>query len=314
MFMLVLNTTANSLAQKTMTISASQMTLREIFIEIKKQTGYTVVYNNQKLDINRPLNVHFNNAGIQDVLNKILANTGLTYELMDDFVILSSAPSSQQENIKIYGKVTDEYKNPLPGATVLVKEGSVMLGATTSIEGTYKLTIPAALKKFSISFSFMGMETKVVEYKGRDTINVVLHEDAKEMDEVVVTGYQTLKKRSMAGSISTVKAEDLLLNGTQSLEQALQGQIPGMIVMNQSGLTGTRQRVRVRGTSTLLGNAEPVWVVDGIVQDDPLPFDSNEFSNQNTEDSDMIREFVGGAISWLNPNDKIGRASCRERV
>ena len=303
MFMLVLNTTANSLAQKTMTISASQMTLREIFIEIKKQTGYTVVYNNQKLDINRPLNVHFNNAGIQDVLNKILANTGLTYELMDDFVILSSAPSSQQENIKIYGKVTDEYKNPLPGATVLVKEGSVMLGATTSIEGTYKLTIPAALKKFSISFSFMGMETKVVEYKGRDTINVVLHEDAKEMDEVVVTGYQTLKKRSMAGSISTVKAEDLLLNGTQSLEQALQGQIPGMIVMNQSGLTGTRQRVRVRGTSTLLGNAEPVWVVDGIVQDDPLPFDSNEFSNQNTEDSDMIREFVGGAISWLNPND-----------
>ena len=112
-----------------------------------------------------------------------------------------------------------------------------------------------------------------------------------------------MKKRSQAGSISTVKAEDLLLNGSQTLEQALQGKVPGMMVMNRSGLTGTRQRVRVRGTSTLLGNAEPVWVVDGIIQEDPLPFKSNDFNNLNQDNMDMIRNFVGGAISWLNPND-----------
>ena len=120
---------------------------------------------------------------------------------------------------------------------------------------------------------------------------------------VVVTGYQTVKKRSMAGSTSYVKAEDLVLTGTQTLEQALQGKIPGMVVMNKSGLTGTRQRVRVRGTSTLLGSAEPVWVVDGVIQEDPLPFKSNDLTNLNPDNTDMIKDFVGGAISWLNPND-----------
>lgn len=118
-----------------------------------------------------------------------------------------------------------------------------------------------------------------------------------------LTGYQTLKKRSQAGSSSKVNASDLVLNGSQTLEQALQGKIPGMMVMSRSGLTGTRQRVRVRGTSTLLGNAEPVWVVDGVIQEDPLPFKSNDLTNLNPDNMDMIRDFVGGAISWLNPND-----------
>ena len=88
----------------------------------------------------------------------------------------------------------------------------------------------------------------------------------------MVTGYQTVKKSNMAGSISTVKAEDLVLTGTQSLEQALQGKLAGVTIQNQDGLVGTRQKVRVRGTSTLLGSQEPVWVVDGIIQEDPLPF------------------------------------------
>ena len=105
-----------------------------------------------------------------------------------------------------------------------------------------------------------------------------------------LTGYQTLKKRSQAGSSSKVNASDLVLNGSQTLEQALQGKIPGMMVMSRSGLTGTRQRVRVRGTSTLLGNAEPVWVVDGVIQEDPLPFKSNDLTNLNPDNMDMIRD------------------------
>lgn len=302
-FVLVMNVSARTLAQRTVTVSAEQLTYKEIFLEIQKQTGFMVVYNNQRLDLNKKVPVHFNKASVPEVLNKVLENTGLTYTLMDDYVVLSKAQAQQPQSIVLTGKVTDKDKNPLPGVTVMVKEGNVTLGATTSVDGVYRFAVPVVLKDFSITFSFVGMETKVVKYEGQKTIDVVMREDYKEMDEVVVTGYQTLKKRSQAGSISTVKAEDLVLNGTQSLEQALQGKVPGMIVMNRSGLTGTRQRIRVRGTSTLLGNAEPVWVVDGIIQDDPLPFSSNDFQNMNMDDTDMIHEFVGSAISWLNPND-----------
>ena len=174
--------------------------------------------------------------------------------------------------------------------TILVKGGSVVLGAVTSADGRYKMMIPSALKKFSISFSFVGMESVVVEYSGKDTINVVMKEDLKQMEEVVVTGYQVIKEKASTGAVSKVNMDDLILNGTQTLEAALQEKVPGMMVINRSGLTGTRQRVRVRGTSTLLGNADPVWVVDGVIQEDPLPFSTNDFNNLDPSNTDMMTE------------------------
>lgn len=100
-----------------------------------------------------------------------------------------------------------------------------------------------------------------------------------------------------------MNADELVMTGSQTLEQMLQGKLPGVMVINQSGLTGTRQKVRVRGTSTLVGNADPVWVVDGIIQQDPLPFSTSELTNIGDDNMDMIKNFVGGAIAWLNPND-----------
>ena len=219
--------------------------------------------------------------------------------------VMAQEKKEKNKSIVISGKVTDEEKAPLPGVTVLVKEGTkgVGVGTATSMDGRYKIEVPATLKQFTLYFSFVGMKTQAIKYQGQDSINVVMEMDQAQVDEVVVTGYQTLQKRSQAGSITTVKAEDLLLNGTYTLEQALQGKIPGMMVMNRSGLTGTRQRVRVRGTSTLLGNADPVWVVDGVIQTDTLPFETNDLNNIDLGSQDMIRTFVGSAISWLNPND-----------
>ncbi|WP_065220684.1 MULTISPECIES: SusC/RagA family TonB-linked outer membrane protein [Butyricimonas] len=237
------------------------------------------------------------NKSVLEVVKACLKGTALGCVEKDGKIIITV---EGVKTLRITGVVTDEQKRPLPGVTVLVK--GLTLGTVTDAEGRYVLNLPA-MEKLTLLFSFVGMETREVVYAGKDTINVVMREDVMDMDEVVVTGYQTLKKRSQVGSSNTVKSSDLVLNGTQTLEQALQGKVPGMMVMSRSGLTGTRQRVRVRGTSTLLGNAEPVWVVDGIIQEDPLPFETNELNNLNPDNMDMIRNFVGGAISWLNPND-----------
>jgi len=290
--------------QEVVTLNVKSTTLSKVLMLIKDQTGVKILYNESALKNVECKEVTLRNVMVEDALKRVLRNTGFWYTMVDGvFVVKEIVGEPEKENFQISGLVTDVYKAPLPGVTVLVKGGNIALGTATSTDGRYKLTIPGVLKQFSISFSFVGMETKVVEYVGRDTINVVLKEDAKKMDEVVVTGYQTIKKRASAGSTSSVKAEELVLNGTQTLEQALQGKIPGMMVMSRSGLTGTRQRVRVRGTSTLLGNAEPVWVVDGVIQEDPLPFKSNDLTNLDPSNMDMIRDFVGGAIAWLNPND-----------
>lgn len=154
-------------------------------------------------------------------------------------------------------------------------------------------------------FLSSGEDRKEVVWKGQKDLVVVLEDDSREMEEVVVTGYQTVKKSNMAGSVSTVKGEDLVITGTESLEQMLQGKLPGVVITNQNGMVGTRQKVRVRGTSTLLGSQEPVWVVDGIIQEDPLPFKAEELTlfGHDPDNFDIIRNFVGSAISWLNPSD-----------
>lgn len=289
--------------QQKVTIQVTKVSLQEVFKSINKQTGLNFVYNVVQLKEMGAVTLDMKGVTVDSVLSVLFAKTPFEYNYEMDSIVIKKRSVQTSNGLVISGLVTDEQGNRLPGVTVMIKEGKVLLGAVTDRDGHYQLTIPEVLKQFSIQFSFVGMESKVVTYDGKTAINVVLKEKTEAVDEVVVTGYQVIRKRAMAGSASNVKAEDLLLNGTQTLEQALQGKIPGMMVMNMSGLTGTRQRVRVRGTSTLLGNAEPVWVVDGIIQEDPLPFESNEFNNLNLDNMDMIRNFVGGAISWLNPND-----------
>lgn len=156
---------------------------------IKDQTGVKILYNESALKNVSCKDISLENVVVEEALKRVLLHTGFGYSVVDGvFVIKEEAEEEEKEKrFQISGTVTDEYKTPLPGVTVLVKEGKIVLGTATSSDGKYKLTIPGALKKFSVSFSFVGMETKVVEYSGNDTINVVLKEDAKSMDEVVVT-------------------------------------------------------------------------------------------------------------------------------
>ncbi len=290
--------------QEVVTLNVRSTTLSNVLMLIKDQTGVKILYNESVLRNVSCEDVILNNVMVEEALKQILRNTGFGYSMVDGvFVIKEMKPEDEKKQFQISGLVTDESKLPLPGVTILVKGGSVVLGAVTSADGRYKMMVPSVLKKFTISFSFVGMESVIMEYSGKDTIDVVMKADLKQMDEVVVTGYQMIKEKMNAGSVSTVDMSSLVLDGTRTLEAELQGKVPGMMVINRSGLTGTRQRVRVRGTSTLLGNAEPVWVVDGIIQEDPIPFSTNDFNNLDPSNTDMINDFVGGAISWLNPKD-----------
>ena len=291
--------------ERKVSISVTDELIRPVLDEIEKQAGVSFVYDETTVSATRRVSLDFKELPLRLVLDELCRQAGLRYEVEKGLVLLFRAGERkqdvrQQKSVLIRGKVRDEQKNLIPGVTVLLKGTGI--GTVTNHKGFFALDIPE-MENVTLVFSFVGMKTEEVKYAGQDSIVVVMEQDVKNVDEVVVTGYQTLKKRSQAGSISTVNAEDLVLTGTQTLEQALQGKIPGMMVMNRSGLTGTRQRIRVRGTSTMLGSAEPVWVVDGVIQEDPLPFETNELNNLNPDNMDMIKDFVGGAISWLNPND-----------
>lgn len=291
--------------EKKFDVSFENESLETVLTSLKKQCGYDFIYQKEAVAGVKVDRLEMKQATLKQILDKLLLPLGFSYEIVDRSVVIRKNPQKSKEttlqSITIKGKVVDMKKQPLPGVTVLVKGTTV--GTSTDVNGDFTLILPEDQLDISIIFSFVGMEPKEVKYSGQEIINVALEETSSKMEEVVVTGYQVVKKKAMAGSYSNIKADDLVMTGTETVEQMLQGQLPGMMVMNTSGLTGTRQKVRVRGTSTLAGNAEPVWVVDGIIQQDPLPFKVNELVDISDSNIDMVKNFIGGAISWLNPRD-----------
>jgi len=279
-----------------------EVTVKMLLDEIQRQTDLHFIFNTEQTNSLGKVSIEVRNESVEAVLIRLFEGTDLTYSFRGNIIVVKRREDTrgQQEMLKITGKVVDEKKQVLPG--VMVKLEGTTIGTATNTKGVFSLMLP--VREGFLEFSFVGFKSKKVRFTEKsDTLLVVLVEDLKQIEEVVVTGYQVIKEKAMAGSYSKVKAEDLIMTGNETIESMLQGKIPGMMVTHTSGLTGTRQKVRVRGTSTLVGNADPVWVVDGIIQEDNLPFEAESLAAISDDNLDMMKEFIGGAVSWLNPND-----------
>ena len=273
--------------------------LENVLDYLKKTTGVSFVYQREAIGEAMVKELDVKETPLREVLDLILPSNGFTYEFIDNMVVIRKAAPSPEERKarKVTGKVTDEGRQPMPGVTVRIK--GTAIGTATDATGRYTLPIVETDGGTYVVFSFVGMETKEVKYTGQDTIDVTLKVESTEMEEVnvVSTGYQTVNRRDMVGSYTMVKAEDIMIPAYTTIDQMLQGQVPGMMVLSSSARAGASPKIQIRGVSTLLGNQDPIWVVDGIIQDDPLEI--NATSNM-TQD---MAEIIGNQVSWLNPND-----------
>ena len=251
-------------------LEMSNVTLSQVFQRIEQLTDYMFIYKSEDVKAIQHITVDARQMMVRDVLEKCLENTGLSYVFKRNVIVIQKAVKDEPEKniVRISGKVTDEKDEPLPGVTVFVKGFIRGVGTSTDNAGRYSVSVPK-VEKLSLVFSFVGMEPKEIMYTGQDTINVVLREMVNEMDEVTVvsTGYQTVNRKDMVGSYTTLKAEDIMLPAYSSIDQMLQGQVAGMVITNSSARAGASPKIQIRGTSTILGNQDPIWVIDGIIQD-----------------------------------------------
>lgn len=307
-FVSCLTASASAFSQQKVNLNVRSANLSTVLMQITDQTDVKILYNENLLRHVSCEDMDLQNMLVEEALRQVLSGTGFAFVMENGVYVIVRDDEKENGPRVVNGRVVDTRNNPLPGVSVIVK--GTTSGTATDVRGNFKLILPDTTN--TLVFSFIGMERQEVRYTGQDTLVVTMQEASEDLDEVVVTGYQELDKKTAIGAISTVKGEDLVMNGTNSLAQMLQGKIPGMMVINDSGLTGQRQRIRVRGTSTILGNAEPVWVVDGIIQEDPLPFEMEDFNakivsvtggGQESVNTDIMRDFVGTAIDWLNPGD-----------
>lgn len=284
-------------SSQSVTLKLENASLRETIKELKNQTGVYFVFNEEEIaSLNVKLSMVLTNEPFEKALDRIFKGLPFTYEYSEGVVILKPTPQ-KKDDVKlklIKGKVVDTDGMPLPGVSVVV-EGTTR-GVASDVNGLFQMMIENKVGQ-KLLFSFVGMEQKVITWQGQDSLNVVMKYAAVDVEEVIVTGYQTLNRRESASAVSVVKTDDIYMAGAASIDQMLQGQVPGLMVMNTSGEPSATPKIRIRGTSTINGNKAPVWVVDGVILEQNVPITASEL---NSEDAEYL---IGNAISGISPQD-----------
>ena len=270
---------------------------QEAFKVIKEATGYEFVYNKNILSgiAGRSVTGTFTDMALDAILSQVVGHQlGLDYEIVDQSIVLSKPAAKQTSRAHITVIVIDSNGETLPGVAVYEKK-SPKTGTMTNIDGDFQLASKGR-QSVQLVFQYVGMKRKEVTWSGKP-LKVYLEDDGNQLDDVVVTGYQVIDKRASTSAITSIKAEDILRPDALSIDQMLEGQVPDLMFMSNSGESNAAPKIRIRGTSSIIGNREPLWVVDGIVVKDPVPISPDELN-----DPDYINR-LGNAISGLNPQD-----------
>lgn len=279
------------------TINVANVDVQVVFKQIKEQTGLNFVYNADQLKSMSKVTLKVENVTVDAALAKLFAGTVFEYKFeMSSIVIKKKVEKFENSKVMLSGRVTDKQGLPLPGVAVLLKGTTV--GTATDMDGNFKFFAPKDGNSVLI-FSFIGMKRLELPVKGTDPMKVVLEEDATELEEVNVisTGYYNVDKRHLTSSVTSLKMDDIMIPGVSTVDQMLEGNVPGMIFMQNSGQVGAAPKLKIRGTTTVLGSTAPLWVLDGVILTDPVNVDP-----QQINDLDFVN-LLGNAISGLNPDD-----------
>ena len=277
-------------------IHLEQVKIQDVFKEINKQTGLDFVYSAMQLNEIGMVSLDVKDVTVEVALKKLFEGKPFTckFEMKSIIIRKVETVTAGKTSRTIRGVITDKSNEPLPGVTVLLKGTSV--GTASNTKGEFVLEVTGSVD--SLVVTFVGMKTQYVKLlPDKDSYRIRMEYDVEEMQEVVVTGYQTINRKRSTGAITSVNADKIMRPGVLSIDQMLEGQIPDMMFMSNSGEVGVVPKIRIRGTSTLIGNREPLWVVDGIVLQDPVNISPEELNNP-----DYVNR-IGNAIAGLNPQD-----------
>ncbi|MGV8135727.1 MAG: TonB-dependent receptor [Mangrovibacterium sp.] len=243
-----------------LTLNLENVRLEEVLLRIEEQSNLYFIYNREVVDVNRKVDVSYNNQDIEKVLYSLFHETGVEYEIRGSHIILKSS-SDQIRQQKISGKVTDSGGQPLPGVTVVVK-GAEQYGTITNSEGSFTLdNVPS---NGVLTFSFIGMKSQEIEVEGKTFFSVILREEVIGIEEVVAIGYGTQKKTSLVASVASMDGSKIVAAPVSDVTNGIGGRLSGVIVRQVSGQPGNDgSSIYIRGISTT-GSKTPLVIVDGV--------------------------------------------------
>ena len=281
-----------SYAQKTkITLDFKNTTIGTAIGEIESATEFKFIFNTDEVDLNRRVSLSFKNATIKTVLNEMFKSVPVNYEIVAKKILLkreieTSLLDNLPQDFEISGVILDDFGTPLPGANIVEKGTSN--GSQSDFDGNFNLTVSGADAVLVVSY--IGFTTLEVPVNGQTSFEITINESAAALDEVVVVGYGTQTREEVTGAMSSVKSEDIITQGSGSVEKSLQGRVPGVQVESSGGNPGSGVRILIRGTGSL-GNNNPLYIVDGVQVSD-----INNLSPTDIASMDILKDASAAAI------------------
>ena len=286
--------------EKKVTIELKNVNLRTALQKIERTSDVKFLYQSQLISPKEHVSLTATDERLGDLLKQILEPLHIVFEADGNQIVLTRERTGSSEStpedysstgaydILISGTITDEQSQPLPGVNILVKGSSV--GTTSDANGAYSISVED--ENSTLVFSFIGFLTQEVAIANQTTINVIMAADVTSLQEVVVVGYGEVKKSDLTGSVASIKSEELNAYPATNLVQSLSGRAPGVQISQNTGAPGSSISVRIRGTNSLQGSNEPLYVVDGF------PYSGNPtlLNNVDIESIQVLKDASATAI------------------
>lgn len=265
----VLHVSAKINAQK-ITLSSDNITITQLFQRLNKQTGYSFLLKDAVIGKDQKVSVHVKDASLEEVLTSTLKPFSLSFKINNKIVFIIPAPKPvavadvplPDPGIDVRGRIIDSLGNPLEEASVVVK--GMQKGAHSNARGEFELKEVAAGAYLIVSYTGYSTVELTITPETKFPLIIVLRPSHNALDEMIVQAYGTTTRRLSTGSISMVKSDELEKQPVGNVMAALEGQVPGLQITQQTGVPGGNFSVQLRGQNSLTQNSSPLYVVDGI--------------------------------------------------
>ncbi|WP_431213892.1 SusC/RagA family TonB-linked outer membrane protein [Puia sp. P3] len=270
-----LQVSARVYAQK-VSLSITNTPLEKVFREITRQTGYSFLYTDEVLNSTKNVDIRINHLPLDQTLEQVFKNQPLTWSIVAKTVVVQRKQDSPPPptGTDVHGHVTDSSGRPMAGVTVTLA-GSTRATATDA-NGDFTLNVPEHAR---LHFSSVGYEGTEVQVEGRRDLKITLHLTDTALDDIVLIGYGSQRRRDISSAISTVGVSDVSVRPVVSAAEVIAGKVPGIQVLLPSGKPGADFTVFVRGIASLTGNTQPLYVIDGVVSYDTHMLDPNTIAS-----------------------------------
>ncbi|WP_343305442.1 TonB-dependent receptor [Chitinophaga niabensis] len=284
------------------TLNVKNTSIEEVLKELKRQSGYKLLYNDAQLASTKPVSISVEKATVEEVLDLCFAGQPLDYAIRENTIVVKPRSNSAQQVFSVKGKVVGENQEPLPGVNIAVKGTSK--GTVTREDGSYVLSVPLGTE--TLVFSFIGYISQEVPIQKRTTVDVKLAVENKALTTLVVVGYGVQKKATLTGSVAAVTNAEINTTKNESVLNMLTGKVPGLRIVQNSSEPGSFDN-----NFDIRGFGAPLMIIDGIPRDNIARLDPNDIENISVLKDASAAVYgvraANGVILVTTKRGKIGR-------